>query len=145
MTSENLLSTLYASTAVESFDDEMLRSLLEQSRENNARNDLTGMLLYRGGRFVQVLEGPESVVRALIETIRHDPRHTNMRTLFEEPILERQFAAWTMGYEPISMPREELPDAFRDTFDDLEDGTDSSATLRAVRELSLWFRVRAKR
>ena len=141
----SLLSVLYSSTAVASFDDEMLADLLTQSRENNSRTDLTGMLLYRGGRFVQVLEGPEPVVRALIETIRVDPRHTNMRTLFEEPITERQFAEWTMGYEPIAMPREEMPDAFRDTFDDLEAGAESSATLRAARELSLWFRVRATR
>ncbi|GAA2082048.1 BLUF domain-containing protein [Microbacterium hatanonis] len=144
MTTE-LLSILYSSRAAEPFDDDRLRALLAQSRENNARHDLTGMLLYRGGRFVQVLEGPESTVRELVATIGADPRHTNMRVLFEEHLEERQFAEWTMGYEPISEPREEKPAAFRDTFDDLEVGDDATATLRAVRELSLWFRVRSSR
>lgn len=138
-----LLSILYSSSAVEPFDDERLLALLRQSRANNERHALTGMLLYRGGRFVQVLEGPESAVREVVERIGRDPRHTKMRMLFEEPITERQFAAWTMGYEPISEPREQKPPAFRDTFHDLEVGDDATATLRAVRELSLWFRVRA--
>lgn len=144
MTTE-LLSILYSSNAVEPFDAARLRRLLDQSRENNSRRELTGMLLYRGGRFVQVLEGPEQPVRDLIATIGADPRHSNMRVLFEERITERQFGAWTMGYEPIAEPREATPSGFRDTFDDLEAAGDASATMRAVRELSMWFRVRSNR
>jgi hypothetical protein len=139
-----LLSVLYSSTAAGSFDDDALRTLLEQSRTNNSRAGITGMLLYRGGRFFQVLEGDEADVRALIERIADDPRHTAMRTLFEEPIEHRTFADWTMGYEPISEPSGPRPDGFRDTFDDLE-GDDPSATRRAARELSMWFRVRSGR
>ncbi|MFG6503081.1 BLUF domain-containing protein [Microbacterium sp. P05] len=138
----DMLSLVYSSTAAAPFDDQELQNLLVQARQNNSDRGLTGMLLYRGGRFVQVLEGSESDVRAVVERIDIDPRHSNMRILFEEPIAERQFADWTMGYEPISEPREEMPPGFRDTFDDLERG-DATATLRAVRELSMWFRIRS--
>lgn len=140
-----LISVLYTSNAREAFGDDDLRALLEQSRASNARRGLTGMLLYRAGRFVQVLEGPDETVHALVETIADDPRHTAMRVLIEQPITEREFGDWTMGYQPIAPTTGDAPAGFRDTFDDLESATDPSATLRAARELSLWFRVRQQR
>ncbi|MEV7691891.1 BLUF domain-containing protein [Microbacterium sp. NPDC089189] len=142
---DRLLSIVYASQATEPFDDARLAALLAQSRASNAEHGLTGMLLYRAGRFVQVLEGPEQTVRRLVDVIRADPRHTGMRILVEENVREREFGDWTMGYEPISETQEPMPEGFRSTFDDLESSDDPSATLRAARELSLWFRVRANR
>ncbi|MDF2918365.1 MAG: hypothetical protein K0S70_2582 [Microbacterium sp.] len=144
-TSEGLLSILYTSNARAPFDDDDLAALLAQSRASNAVRDLTGMLLYRGGRFVQVLEGPEPAVRDLLATIRQDSRHSDMRVLIEQPIAHREFREWTMGYQPIAETTGDAPTGFRDTFDDLEGSDDPSATLRAARELSLWFRVRSAR
>ncbi len=144
-TSEGLLSILYTSNARAPFGDDDLAALLAQSRASNAARDLTGMLLYRGGRFVQVLEGPEPVVRDLLATIRQDSRHSDMRVLIEQPIAHREFREWTMGYQPIAETTGDAPTGFRDTFDDLEGSDDPSATLRAARELSLWFRVRSAR
>ena len=138
----SLLSLLYSSTAVEPFDDAQLHDLLEQSRESNARHAITGMLLYRAGRFFQVLEGPEPEVRALAERISRDPRHSGMRVLFDEPVAERGFAEWTMGFEPIAVTSGPPAPGFRDTFADLE-GADRSASVRAAREMSMWFRVRS--
>ena len=142
---DRLLSIVYASTASEPFDDAQLADLLAQSRASNTRRGLTGMLLYRNGRFVQVLEGPEDAVRDIVAVIGQDPRHTGMRVLVEEPLQKRAFADWTMGYQPVAEPTEALPEGFRSTFDDLEDVTDPGATLRAIREMSLWFRVRSAR
>ncbi|MET3469293.1 BLUF domain-containing protein [Microbacterium sp. 1262] len=144
-TSEGLLSILYTSNARAPFGDDDLAALLAQSRASNAARDLTGMLLYRGGRFVQVLEGPEPAVRDLLATIRQDSRHSDMRVLIEQPIAHREFREWTMGYQPIAETTGDAPTGFRDTFDDLEGSDDPSATLRAARELSLWFRVRSAR
>lgn len=144
-TDHGLLSVLYTSNARTPFGDDELRELLAQSRESNARRDLTGMLLYRGGRFVQVLEGPEQTVRDLVATIAADPRHSDMRVLIEQPIGRREFSDWTMGYQPIAETTGAAPEGFRDTFDDLENSPDPSATLRAARELSFWFRVKSRR
>lgn len=143
--SGGLISLVYSSTAAAPLDDAALAGLLRTCREANGATEVTGMLLYRGGRFVQVLEGPESVVRDLLERIRADARHTGLRVLFEEPLEARNFAEWSMGFEPIAMPVEALPEGFRSTFDDLDAAGDAAATMRAVRELSLWFRVRADR
>ncbi|MFP7761148.1 BLUF domain-containing protein [Marisediminicola sp. LYQ134] len=138
-----LLSVVYTSFGDHEFDEEQLGGLLRQSRRNNAESGITGMLLYRGGRFLQVLEGPRDAVRSLLATIGEDSRHRGMRVLFEEALTERHFAEWTMGHARVSEPAGEAPPGFRSTFHDLDDPTDLDSTMRAVRELSLWFRVRA--
>ncbi|MDE0545368.1 BLUF domain-containing protein [Microbacterium sp. C7(2022)] len=139
-----LISLVYISTATEGrMSDAALRGILITSRENNSRDDITGMLLYRGGQFVQILEGRADRVHALLEKIRADARHTDLTVLLDEPIDERQFAEWSMGYQPIFTPREELPEGFRDTFADLEAAAERTHIMRAVREISLWFRVRS--
>ncbi len=140
---EGLLSVVYVSAARESFDGIGLQSLLTQSRRDNAERDLTGMLLYRGGRFFQVLEGPETAVRSVMSSIQTDTRHRDVRVLWEEPTSERRFGEWTMGYEPIADMVEATPAGFRSTFDDLENVADKDAALRAIRELTLWFQVRS--
>lgn len=136
-----LVSISYVSAAAEPFDDARLAELLEQSRRSNHEHDLTGMLLYRRGRFFQVLEGPQDAVDELMTKIRRDPRHTDVRMLLSEEIDERRFSEWTMGYEPIGVPSTLAPEGFRDTFDDLESDDDDDA-IRAVRELTVWFRAR---
>ncbi|WP_285041390.1 BLUF domain-containing protein [Plantibacter sp. LMC-P-059a] len=141
---DQMLSLVYASTATQPFNDEDLTALLATSRENNARAHLTGMLIYRDGRFLQVLEGPEAAVRGLMDTLTTDPRHTGIRVMFEEPIRERQFADWTMGFERADTGSAPDVDGYRDTFDDL-DRDDPTATMRALQELARWFRRRATR
>ncbi|WP_430591881.1 BLUF domain-containing protein [Humidisolicoccus flavus] len=142
---DGLLSIMYSSTAHEPFDDDRLNELLAQSRSSNEKLNLTGMLLYRSGRFIQVLEGDEFDVRKVIAKIENDPRHTDMRILVEETVSSRRFPDWTMGYEPMAESREPAPEGFRSTFEDLENGADPVSTIRAARELSLWFRVRSMR
>lgn len=95
--------------------------------------------------FIQYLEGPEQAVRTLLERISADVRHADVRVLVDTRPPARQFAEWTMGYEPVDEARTPLPAGFRSTFDDLEAVDDADAVLRATRELSLWFRVRQAR
>ncbi|TQJ29641.1 BLUF domain-containing protein [Microbacterium sp. SLBN-146] len=137
-----LFSLVYASTATSPLDDDALAALLHHARESNAANDITGLLLYRSGRFVQFLEGPEHSIRTLYGKIAQDPRHSGMRTLDEGKPTARQFADWTMAYQPVADPSTPLPPGFRSTFDDLDSANDADNVLRATRELSLWFRVR---
>jgi hypothetical protein len=143
VTESELLTVLYTSRARAEFDATQLEPLLAQSREANGARAITGMLLYRDGRFVQVLEGPAGEVEALLDRIRADARHSDVRVLLDERIERRQFADWSMGYERMEPAAEPAPAGFRDTFDDLDESADLTATARAARELSLWFRVRA--
>ncbi len=54
---------VYVSSAVRPFSRVDLDDLLATSRANNARVGITGMLLYKDGNFMQVLEGDEEAVR----------------------------------------------------------------------------------
>lgn len=140
-----LVTLLYTSNASTAFDDDALDALLTSSRRANAEQGITGMLLYRGGRFVQVLEGERELVLALLDRIRADERHADVRVLIDEPLQRRLFADWSMGYQPLTEPQEPLRPGFRSTFEDLDADGDTTATGRAARELSMWFRVRAGR
>ncbi|MBA3273301.1 MAG: BLUF domain-containing protein [Chthoniobacterales bacterium] len=66
---------VYASIANEDFSPEQLIDLLATSRRNNDASGITGMLLYKDRRFLQVLEGSEAAVRATYARIKRDPRH----------------------------------------------------------------------
>ncbi len=81
-----MIELSYISTATSAMSTQDLLALLQQSRKNNADNGVTGMLLYGNGTFLQVLEGDERAVDALIANIRKDPRHTNIKMLYRKTI-----------------------------------------------------------
>ncbi len=136
-----LLSLVYCSTATRPFGERELAELLATSRANNDAHDITGMLLHRNGEFVQILEGDRYDDETLMEMIVRDPRHTDVRILIEEPLHERRFEDWTMGYQALVAPDPEHAAGFRDSFDDLRMG-DHDMIGRALMELTMWFRVR---
>ncbi|WP_433673713.1 BLUF domain-containing protein [Microbacterium gorillae] len=141
-TSEPLITLVYVSTASQPFRETALEQLLAEFRRFNTANEITGMLLFRDGRFIQVLEGERAAVEHLAERIGRDSRHHDMRILLSEPIAERSFPDWSMGYRSFRRGTEAAPTGFRDSFADLESATDASTTARALGELTLWFRVR---
>ena len=91
----------YASSATEPFSKEDLALLLAQCRENNSALGITGMLLYKDGNFMQVLEGEESVVRSLYAKIEGDPRHKGTIVFQQGHTQERQFPSWSMGFRAL--------------------------------------------
>jgi hypothetical protein len=97
-----MLSLIYVSSATWLFSDEELEALLEQCREKNARLGVTGMLLYKDGNFMQVLEGEDTTVRQLAAEIEMDRRHKNFTILTEEPITQRQFSDWSMAFNHLN-------------------------------------------
>ncbi len=79
-----------------------LESLLDESRRNNAKAEITGILLYQNGSFVQLLEEERSAVEALFDKIAADKRHERATKIILEPIAARTFGAWTMGFPKIT-------------------------------------------
>ncbi|MDD5391962.1 MAG: BLUF domain-containing protein [Thiothrix sp.] len=92
---------VYASSADELFSQAELLELLAKARENNTRLGVSGMLLYKDGNFMQVLEGEEQTVRALYTKISHDLRHRGLLTLLQGEQAERQFPDWSMGFHNL--------------------------------------------
>lgn len=92
-----LVRLLYASRAVGTLTNEVLDSIMEQSRSRNIPSGITGILCYSDDQFMQVLEGGRDPVCELYNAIVRDPRHREVRILHYEEIAERRFGAWTMG------------------------------------------------
>ena len=101
----------YVSTASRDLSKDDLDELLAQCRKNNAELGVTGMLLYKDGNFMQVLEGEESAVRSLYAKISNDPRHKGEILLQQGVQEERQFPDWSMGYRNLeSQESRSVPD-----------------------------------
>lgn len=93
-----MITLIYGSTASKPMSDEELVDLLKKSHEKNKRLEITGMLLYDDGNFVQVVEGPKEAVESLYQSIQHDPRHQNVMLFVKRDIEARQFGDWEMGF-----------------------------------------------
>jgi hypothetical protein len=110
-----LIQLIYASAAAKPFTPAELRELLRLARLKNERLDITGMLLYHEGSFLQVLEGPVSAVNPLLDTIELDRRHNKVMLLLRREIDARNFADWKMGFVDFAAQSLALP-GFRDYF-----------------------------
>ena len=99
-----LVRLMYASRAAATVDVEALATILRQSKENNPRAGVTGVLCFCSNArvFLQVLEGGRDAVSAVYNRIAQDPRHTEVVLLSYEEIGERSFASWSMGQVNMS-------------------------------------------
>ncbi|MFD2787635.1 BLUF domain-containing protein [Hymenobacter rubripertinctus] len=79
-----------------------LRYLLQQSRANNNRLSITGLLLYGNGNYLQVLEGEAATIRKMFGVIESDSRHRNVIKLSDGPMPRRTFAGWSMRFQELS-------------------------------------------
>ena len=71
--------------------------ILGKAKENNSNEDITGNLLYDGGRFIQLLEGDKEIITSLYVKIARDTRHKNLRLLYLEEASMRLFPNWGMN------------------------------------------------
>lgn len=86
---------LYISTAP-SLSREEVDSILESSSRNNPERGITGLLLYNGRNFLQLLEGSEVELVSLMLRISHDPRHSGVSVLERRMIDEPMCPDWAM-------------------------------------------------
>ena len=97
----SLFPIVYRSKATDSFSKADLMELLKGSVQRNTWAGITGLLLYHDGNFMQVLEGEEAVVVALLSKISRDPRHHHIIPLIHEPIEERYFPNSAMAFRNL--------------------------------------------
>ena len=101
ITGADLIEVVYISEPGAALSDSDVIAILHQSEENNSERGITGVLLYDGEHFLQVLEGEARVVWDTYADILADPRHRNVRTVHEGSIARRMFARWGMAYRRI--------------------------------------------
>lgn len=87
-----MLSTLiYRSHLSDDVPLKMLEAMVEKANNNNKMHDVTGILLFNGTHFFQLLEGPENAVLSIYEGICGDPRHHNLVELLRDYAPSRRF------------------------------------------------------
>ena len=97
---EDLIHVIYVSSAAPEISEHDTVKFLNEARKANRQNDVSGMMLYIGGCFLQLLEGEATKVDIACRAIFRDKRE--MRLILREPIAEREFSEWTMGFEAVA-------------------------------------------
>ncbi len=93
-----MFELIYTSSALSGTTSSAARNIAEQSQINNALSDISGVLVFNGTHFTQVLEGHESAVRRLFNLIVQDDRHSDVEVLAQGAIPGRSFSGWSMAY-----------------------------------------------
>jgi len=89
-----MLQLVYISTAVGQITT---ASILAESRANNTRDRITGLLFSDGRRFLQALEGEPAMVERAFARIGADPRHRALVVLSRREVAQREFGDWAMA------------------------------------------------
>lgn len=88
-----MLSTIiYRSHITEHVPLEILNGLALKANKINKSSSITGILLFNGTHFFQLLEGPEAAVNAVYSRICQDPRHHNLVELLRDYAPARRLA-----------------------------------------------------
>ena len=95
---------LYISRATFPIGHQSDLDILQSAVVNNARHEITGMLLRMEQHFVQVIEGAEATVQPLFEVISKDPRHHSVRFIGKWQDETRMFGDWSMAYRSFDRP-----------------------------------------
>ncbi len=89
---------IYTSEYIGRVEDigDVLADIVRRSKINNSEYDITGLLFYHGGRFIQVLEGSRDSLEGLMSILQQDDRHQNIERIVDQEIKKRAFQEWSM-------------------------------------------------
>lgn len=71
-----------------------VRHIVGRAEIRNRQRDVTGMLAWVAGEFVQVLEGRPDMLDDVWACIARDPRHVAVRIVSREAVPRRRFDRW---------------------------------------------------
>lgn len=115
----SLSRLVYVSTAHPDLVLADLYAILETARTRNESEGLTGLLIYNGFNFMQLLEGPPDKVERVFAAICRDTRHTGVVRVMSGEAQTRVFGGWAMAFARTGTSHGE--GAFALTTDSLKD------------------------
>jgi len=92
----DLTSLTYTSLARLDLKTSDLEAIHRTARELNALDGITGLLVFNGTHFLQIVEGSHGAIHDLLDRLRRDPRHTGLEVRDERKIESRSFPDWSM-------------------------------------------------
>ena len=97
-----LKSLMYVSRARPDLTTDDVRAIHRLARTLNALDGVTGLLLFNGVNFMQVVEGAEDAIDDLMRRLIADQRHSQINIVDERLIEQRSFPEWAMKLARIS-------------------------------------------
>lgn len=88
-----------------------VRNLLAQAQHLNARDNVTGLLVFNHAFFAQALEGAPDTIDRIFGRISKDCRHTLPTIVLKQAVSERNFGAWTMCARQLSQLDNDILDS----------------------------------
>jgi len=97
-----LKSLTYTSLARLDLETSDLEEIHRTAREVNALEGITGLLIFNGTHFLQIIEGAPNAIDELVERLRRDLRHSGFEVRDERPVEVRSFPDWSMDLVRVS-------------------------------------------
>ena len=97
-----LKSLTYTSLARIDLTANDLEAIHRTAREVNALEGITGLLIFNGTHFLQIVEGVPAAIDELVERLRRDARHSGLEIRDERKIEARSFPDWSMELVRVS-------------------------------------------
>ena len=92
----DLKSLTYTSLARLDLTADDLAAIHRTARDINAIEGVSGLLIYNGTHFLQIIEGGPDAIDGLVERLRRDPRHSGLEIRDERRVDRRSFPGWSM-------------------------------------------------
>jgi len=131
---------VYISYASRPLREDDLLDILNESRLNNKKNGITGMLVYLREKFIQVLEGEYEAVNEVYKEIKSDLRHRKVTMVLEGNTETRLFKDWSMGFKKLDGQQFEELSGYRDPEDFFNTITVTNESPAVMIFLSLFYK-----
>ena len=95
-------SLTYTSLARLDLAADDLEAIHRTARNANALDGITGLLIFNGTHFLQIIEGQPQAIDELVEKLRRDPRHSGLEIRDERMVEARSFPDWSMELVRVS-------------------------------------------
>jgi hypothetical protein len=97
-----LTSLTYTSLARLDLEAADIEAIHRSALHNNALDGITGLLIFNGTHFMQMIEGSEPAIDDLVERLRRDPRHSGFEIRDRRTIEQLNFPDWSMELVRVS-------------------------------------------
>ena len=132
----DLKSLTYTSLARLDLTAADLEAIHRTALEVNALDGISGLLIFNGTHFLQIVEGAPDAVDELVERLRRDPRHSALEVRDERTVTQRSFPGWSMELVRVSASYFEAKDTIADRLPDAVDGAVRERVLRMTEDIS---------
>lgn len=92
----------YTSRAALGLSDRDVSDIYLASRNLNVLDGITGVLVFDGKAFLQIVEGVDDAISSLAERLRNDGRHVDLIVRDERFVEDRSFRGWSMSLVRVS-------------------------------------------